>query len=102
MNIKRLLFIAIILTTFTSASNAVNSEPYEAGGIISDLKLHKNEIFIDGHMYRIYPSVKVNLLEENKVANIYELKNNMGIEFKYKESTDGTKIILEIGTVPLP
>ena len=90
MNIKRLFSVILALVMFVPVVYAAN----DGVGVITDLQLQKNEIFIDDQVYTVDSSVKVKSAEDINVKNIYQLTINMGLEFKYQLNSDGTKTIL--------
>jgi len=92
MNIKRLFSVILALVMFAPVVYAAN----DGVGVITDLQLQKNEIFIDDQVYTVDSSVKVKSAEDINVKNIYQLTINMGLEFKYQLNSDGTKTILDM------
>ena len=92
MNIKRLFSVILALVMFAPVVYAAN----DSVGVITDLQLQKNEIFIDDQVYTVDSSVKVKSAEDINVKNIYQLTINMGLEFKYQLNSDGTKTILDM------
>ena len=92
MKIKRLFSVILVLVMFAPVVYAAN----DGLGVITDLQLQKNEIFIDDQVYTVDSSVKVKSAEDINVKNIYQLRVNMGLEFKYRLNSDGTKTILDM------
>jgi len=90
MNIKRLFSVILALVMFVPAVYAAN----DSVGVITDLQLQKNEISIDNQIYTIDSSAKVTSAEDTNVENMYHLTINMGLEFKYRLNSDGTKTII--------
>ncbi len=92
MNIKRLFPLILVLAMFVTEVYAAN----HSIGVITNLQLHKSEIFIDNQIYTIDPSVKIDSPEDPDIVNIYQLKINMGTKFNYQLNSDGTKTILDM------
>lgn len=100
MNIQRLL--ACILMLILPISQVYAAGPVNAKGTINELLLQRNEIKIDDRIYTVRPNLPVTSALDTNVANIYQLKIEMTVEFSFEVEPDGTESIRSMRVVRTP
>ena len=90
MKIKQLVFTITMLIAFNFVAHAADSydRPRHQLGIITGLELAQSKISINDTVYNINSLVTVHALNGDESANLFQLKTDMAIEYKFADDSD--------------